>query len=92
VDHQTLEAASLERAAAYADAGADSYFVPGLTDPAQIARLCDAATLPVNVMSMGKALTTVSEVADMGAARLSFGPGPYAVAMRALAARYGELL
>ena len=92
VDHKTLEAASLERAAAYAEAGADSYFVPGLTDPEQIARLCAAVALPVNVMSLGKALTAVPEVAAMGAARLSFGPGPYALAMRALAARYTELL
>ena len=90
-DPSEFEAESLERAAAYTQAGADSYFVPGLTDGDQIARLCQSASLPVNVMAMGDQLGKVSGVAAMGVARLSFGPAPYFAAMQALAQRYQDL-
>jgi 2-methylisocitrate lyase-like PEP mutase family enzyme len=42
---------ALERSAAYAAAGADSLFVPGLTDPARIAELA-AGPLPIAVMAV----------------------------------------
>src|SRR5580692_886635 len=41
----------LDRAAAYADAGADSLFVPGLLDLATLATLTSKTALPVNVMA-----------------------------------------
>ncbi|MCV6586344.1 MAG: isocitrate lyase/phosphoenolpyruvate mutase family protein, partial [Marinibacterium sp.] len=41
---------AIARAAAYADAGADGFFVPGLIDKEQIATITGATPLPVNVM------------------------------------------
>ena len=79
--------AVLERAAAYAAAGADSLFVPGLTDLAAIARLA-AGPLPVAVMVWAGA-PTVAELASAGAARdqprFAVAPAAYAVAARAAA-------
>jgi len=77
--------ATLERAAAYAAAGADSLFVPGLIDLEAIAELA-AGPLPVAVMVWAGA-PTVSELASAGAVRISLGAAiaqaAYAVAARA---------
>ena len=43
-------AAALERAKAYAAAGASGLFVPGLADATLIGQVCDSTELPVNVM------------------------------------------
>jgi 2-methylisocitrate lyase-like PEP mutase family enzyme len=79
--------AALQRAAAYAAAGADSLFVPGLVDLAAIAELA-AGPLPVAVMAWPGA-PPVAELASAGAARISLGPAiaqaAYAVAARAAA-------
>lgn len=45
--HEGLMAEAKERAAAYAEAGASGFFVPGLTDPALIRNVCEAVSLPV---------------------------------------------
>ncbi|MEP5732297.1 MAG: isocitrate lyase/phosphoenolpyruvate mutase family protein [Sulfitobacter sp.] len=78
-----LVSAVLERAAAYAQAGADGLFVPGLTDLDVIAQICAGQPLPVNVMRMGDALS-VEALAQAGVKRISHGPGPYMAAMKAL--------
>jgi 2-methylisocitrate lyase-like PEP mutase family enzyme len=44
---------ALERARAYADAGADGLFVPGLIDAKLMAKIAAASPLPVNVMVSG---------------------------------------
>lgn len=79
-----LEAA-LKRAAAYAAAGANSLFVPGLVDLKAIAELA-AGPLPIAVMVWAGA-PTVSELTAAGAVRISLGPAiaqaAYAVAARA---------
>jgi 2-methylisocitrate lyase-like PEP mutase family enzyme len=75
--------AALERAAAYAAAGASGLFVPGLTDAELIGRLCTASPLPVNVMVL-PALPARGVLAKLGVARISHGPGPYRAAMRFL--------
>lgn len=75
--------AALERARAYADAGADGLFVPGLVDEALVARLVASSPLPVNVM-VGAATPPLPRLAALGVARASHGPGPYLAAMRAL--------
>ena len=76
---------ALERSAAYAAAGADSLFVPGLVDPAAIAELA-AGPLPVTVMAWPGA-PSVAELAAAGAVRISLGSAiaqaAYAVAARA---------
>jgi len=88
--HKTLIAEAIDRAAAYAAAGADGFFVPGLTDLTLIKSVVDAVSLPVNVMMMGE-LSSVSEVADIGVSRASYGPGPYFNAMSDLGERYKTL-
>lgn len=77
--------AALARARAYADAGADGIFVPGLVDAALIARFVAAASLPVNVM-IGPGSPSTAALAAAGVARISHGPGPYLAAMNAIGA------
>ncbi|MEM8695908.1 MAG: isocitrate lyase/phosphoenolpyruvate mutase family protein [Pseudomonadota bacterium] len=75
--------AAVERAQAYADAGASGFFAPGLADPDQIGTLCEASPLPVNVM-MFDAMPDTARLAELGVARISYGPGPWRDAMAAL--------
>jgi len=76
---------ALDRSAAYAAAGADSLFVPGLVDPAGIAELA-TGPLPVAVMVWPGA-PPVAELTAAGAVRISLGSAiaqaAYAVAVRA---------
>lgn len=67
---------ALDRAKAYAAAGASGLFVPGLTEAAQIAQVCAGTTLPVNVMVMDGVPST-ERLAALGVARISYGPIPY---------------
>ncbi|HLK01157.1 MAG TPA: isocitrate lyase/phosphoenolpyruvate mutase family protein [Streptosporangiaceae bacterium] len=71
-----------ERAAAYASAGADSVFVPGLADPAAITGLVAACPIPVAVMVWPGA-PSVADLAAAGVARISLGS---AIAQAAYAA------
>src|SRR5215831_19473338 len=43
---------ALDRAKAYAAAGASGFFIPGLRDDALIGRVCNGVALPVNVTVM----------------------------------------
>jgi len=74
---------AIERARAYAEAGADGLFAPGLADITLIARLAEASTLPLNIM-VGDATPPVRALAEHGVARVSHGPRPYLIAMKAL--------
>jgi len=74
---------ALERARAYADAGASGFFVPGLADLALLERLCAASPLPVNFMAFPGA-PDAAAVASAGVARISHGPFPYRAAMKGL--------
>lgn len=85
-DHASLVEEALTRQAAYAEAGADGFFVPGLTDSGLIEAICRRSSCPVNVMMAG-ALTSVSAVSALGVSRISFGPGPYRRAMEDFSAR-----
>ena len=76
--------AIVERGRAYADAGADGLFAPGLVDATLIGRLVAAASLPINVM-VGAGTPPLGTLAELGVARVSHGPGPYSLAMQALA-------
>ena len=73
----------LERAAAYAAAGADGFFAPGLVDEGLIGKLCEKATLPVNVLIFPSS-PPAPRLAELGVARISHGPGPWRRAMVAL--------
>ena len=81
-DNTMLEIA-IERARLYAEAGADGLFAPGLVDIDLIRRLADASRLPVNVM-IADETPSVSVLAQNGVARVSYGPRPYLLAMKAL--------
>ncbi|TCL08748.1 2-methylisocitrate lyase-like PEP mutase family enzyme [Shimia isoporae] len=82
-DHASHIPEALERAAAYAEAGGDSFFVPGLSDPDLIQKVCTESPLPVNVM-LRDVTAQIAPLAALGVGRISFGPTPYAVAMKAI--------
>jgi methylisocitrate lyase len=73
--------AALERARAFADAGASGLFVPGVVSEALIARIAEASPLPVNVMAM-PGMPGRARLGELGVARISHGPGPYRGAMQ----------
>jgi 2-methylisocitrate lyase-like PEP mutase family enzyme len=62
----------LARAAAYAEAGADSLFVPGLLDLGILAALTSKVSLPVNVMA-GPGAPDVATLGAAGVRRVSLG-------------------
>uniref|UniRef100_UPI003F49ACD1 isocitrate lyase/PEP mutase family protein n=1 Tax=Nonomuraea bangladeshensis TaxID=404385 RepID=UPI003F49ACD1 len=64
----------LARAAAYAEAGADGIFVPGLLDLDLLATLCARSPLPVNAMAMAGG-PGVTELAQAGVRRITLGTG-----------------
>lgn len=67
---------AIRRAAAYARAGASGLFAPGLRDAAFIKQLCALSPLPVNIMVLPDT-PPPGELAKLGVARISYGPGPY---------------
>ncbi len=75
-----LVEAILERGKAYADAGANGLFIPFLKNPALIEKLCAASPLPINIM-VSEGVPSIGELRDLGVARISHGPGPWAGAM-----------
>ena len=81
--------AAIARADVYADAGAGCFFAPGLSDPALIAQLVKAAQLPVNIMRL-PAMVSNAELAGLGIARISYGPGPWRDAMAAVESAAAE--
>src|SRR6185369_5263698 len=66
---------ALRRLAAFRDAGADCVFVPGVRDPATIARLVKDLQCPVNILC-GPGIPSVPELQKLGVARVSLGSGP----------------
>ncbi|MCV9962477.1 isocitrate lyase/phosphoenolpyruvate mutase family protein [Pararhizobium sp. BT-229] len=74
--HPPLVEEAIERGAAYAEAGASGFFVPGLSNPDLIGRVCEAVGLPVNIM-MRQGVPDVKTLAGLGVGRVSYGPGPY---------------
>jgi 2-methylisocitrate lyase-like PEP mutase family enzyme len=66
----------LHRADAYKNGGASGLFAPGLFDASMIRELCDRSPLPVNIMVLPNTPSN-AEMATLGVARISYGPGPY---------------
>lgn len=85
--HASVLDQALARLEVYAEAGADGFFVPGLSDPTLIAELCRLARLPINVMT-SEACSKPRHFADLGVARISHGPAPYLQAMADLKLRW----
>lgn len=86
---RALLSEAMERAAAYAEAGAHSFFVPGVSDAELIAEICAASPLPVNVIKPEG--LDIATLAKAGVARISWGPRPWRWAMERLAAEAAEL-
>jgi 2-methylisocitrate lyase-like PEP mutase family enzyme len=80
---QAMVDAALARADAYAEAGANGLFVPGLVDLGLFEQVCRSSPLPVNFLEYPGG-PSAAEVAAAGAARISHGPFPYYRAMKLL--------
>ncbi|MBO0872489.1 MAG: isocitrate lyase/phosphoenolpyruvate mutase family protein [Pseudonocardia sp.] len=88
-------AATLARAHAYVDAGADGVFIPGVTEPDEISALTTDITVPVNVLVVPG--LSIDELRALGVRRVSTGSLPYRAAITAAvrvatAARDGDPL
>lgn len=66
----------IARAAAFAKAGADGFFAPGLNDIGMIKTLCDATELPVNIIAVPGSPEN-KMLALAGVARISYGGTVY---------------
>ncbi|MEW1952477.1 isocitrate lyase/phosphoenolpyruvate mutase family protein [Terrabacter sp. NPDC080008] len=85
-DPQAVLADAVERGRAYLDAGASTFFVPGLLDEPTVARLVEElGPQKVNVIAVPGSLDLAS-LQRLGVARVSFGPWSQNVALTALAA------
>ena len=75
VGHPDPARVALERLVAFAEAGADCLFAPGVRDPQEIAAMVKAVSpKPVNVLvSAPSADLSVSRLADLGVRRISVG-------------------
>ncbi|TRD14800.1 isocitrate lyase/PEP mutase family protein [Palleronia caenipelagi] len=85
--HKDVMAEAKERGAAYAGAGADGFFVPGLVDFDLIGDIVNAVDLPVNVLKKD-GMGSVGDLATVGVSRISHGPAPYRQAMSDLVERF----
>jgi 2-methylisocitrate lyase-like PEP mutase family enzyme len=72
----------IERAAAYAEAGASGFFAPGLVNPSFIERLCNESPLPVNIL-VWPGVPSSKQLAELGVARISYGGSSYRMTMEA---------
>jgi 2-methylisocitrate lyase-like PEP mutase family enzyme len=73
--------ATVRRAVAYCEAGADGIFVPGVEDAETIVELIAAIDAPLNIMA-GPSAPSIGQLAALGVTRVSVGP---AIALAALA-------
>lgn len=86
---QELVNHAIERARAYKQAGADGYFVPGLTDLSVLRTLAQAVDLPINIMAGDEAIDGYIQA---GVARISFGPLTYLKAVGAVSSFVADRL
>jgi 2-methylisocitrate lyase-like PEP mutase family enzyme len=82
-DHVKAVDEALERANAYAEVGASGFFIPGLQQAGLIRRIAENSPIPINVMVMD-GVPNNKLLAEIGVSRISYGPIPYADAMKAL--------
>lgn len=82
---------AIERGLAYAAAGANGFFIPGLADLSLVGRICRAVDLPVNAMHLPGGPSR-SGWASAGIARVSHGPFPYMAMQEWLTAKARESL
>jgi 2-methylisocitrate lyase-like PEP mutase family enzyme len=66
---------TIARLNAYAEAGADVLYAPGLISADEIKTVCDAVSKPVNVLAFGRLGLNFREITEAGAQRVSVGGG-----------------
>ena len=71
---------TVKRLSAFRDAGAECVFAPGVKDAATIARLVSDLRCPLNILA-GPGSSSVSELEQLGVARVSLGSGPMRAAL-----------
>jgi 2-methylisocitrate lyase-like PEP mutase family enzyme len=90
--HPDPLAESLRRISAYAEAGAEVLYVPGITTPEQISAVVRAVSpLPVNVLVSRPTGLGLAEIAGLGVRRVSIGGALAAVAWGAVARAVAEM-
>ena len=84
---------SIKRLTAYADAGADCLYAPGVSNPDEITAIIKAvAPKPINVLvHRSDRNLTFARLADLGVRRISVGSGLARVAWRAFASAAEEI-
>lgn len=90
-DGESKFAEAVRRAIAYRDAGADCVYPMGLVETDSIRRFVGELDFPINVM-VRKGLPKVSELEELGVARVSFGPSASYAAMGLLKRAAREVL
>jgi 2-methylisocitrate lyase-like PEP mutase family enzyme len=81
LDQDANVSATLKRAEAYVEAGADGIFIPGASDPSDLRQLTANIPIPVNVLVVPG--LSLAELADLGVRRVSTGSLPYRAAIHA---------
>lgn len=81
LDQDANVAATLKRAEAYVEAGADGIFVPGASEPSDLRQLTANIPVPVNVLVVPQ--LSLAELAELGVRRVSTGSLPYRAAIDA---------
>ena len=81
----------IERATRYIEAGADCIFVPGVGDPAIIARLVQEIHAPINILA-NPGVPTTKELHALGVKRVSTGSGPMRATLALIRQIADELL
>ncbi len=74
--NESMLTEAIERAKAYEQVGADCFFAPGLADEKFIESLCTQIDLPVNIIALPH-VPPAEKLAELGVARISYGPVPY---------------
>ena len=82
---------AVRRAIAYRDAGADCVYPMGLIEAVSVRRFVKELDFPINVM-VRKGLPAITELENLGVARVSFGPSASYAAMGLLKRAAKEVL
>lgn len=92
-DREAVMADAIERGRAFLDAGATCVFVPGrFDDAADVARLVEGIGERKISLISGPGSLPTAELAELGVARISFGPWSQRVALTAWADTAADLL
>ena len=84
-------AEAIQRGSAYLNAGADCFFVPGVSDEFSIATLVKEVPGPVNILATAKT-PQLARLRELGVSRVSLGSGPIGYALAALRETAAQIL